>query len=118
MLDALGVLGGYEAGEAALEAVALEDEAVRDRAFGLAETEHHARLVKPIAALLEDKRYRKDQDVRRRAARSLSIMADASRHAVPDGPPAHRRGPRRASPRPPTAWPCTPTGRCRSARRR
>ena len=78
MLDALEVLGGYEAGAAALEAVALEDAAVRDRAFGLAETEHHVKLVKPIAALLEEKRYRKDQDVRKRAARSLSIMADAS----------------------------------------
>ena len=70
LLDSLEVLGGYEAGVAALEAVALEDEEVRDRAFELAETEHHAKLVKPLGAMLEAKRYRKDQDARRRAARS------------------------------------------------
>ena len=78
MLESLEVLGGWEAGKAALEAVAFDDEEVRNRAFELAETEHHAKLVKPLAAILEDKRYRKDHDARKRAARSLSIMGDAS----------------------------------------
>jgi len=78
MLESLEVLGGWEAGRAALEAVALVDEEVRDAAFGLAEAEHHAKLVKPLAAILDEKRYRKDEDARKRAARSLSIMGDVS----------------------------------------
>lgn len=78
MLESLEVLGGYEAGAAALEAVALDDDEVRDRAFELADTEHHVKLVKPLAAMLEAKRYRRDYDVRKRVARSLAIMGDTS----------------------------------------
>lgn len=78
MLESLEVLGGWEAGKAALGAVAFVDEEVRDRAFELAETEHHEKLVKPLAEILEAKRYRKDEDARKRAARSLSIMGDTS----------------------------------------
>ena len=78
LLESLEVLGGWEAGNAALYAVALDDVEVRDQAFGLVETEHHAKLVKPLAEMLEAKRYRRDEDVRERAARSLSIMGDAS----------------------------------------
>ena len=81
ILESLEVLGGPEAGAAALGAAALDDAEVRDKAFGLAETLHDPSLIKPIAALLEDKRYRQDVDARTRLARSLAIMADAS--AVP-----------------------------------
>lgn len=81
MLESLEILGGHEAGAAALEAVAFDDAQVRDRAFALVDTEHHEVLVKPLAAMLEDKRYRRDADLRERVARSLSIMGDAS--AVP-----------------------------------
>jgi len=78
LIESLEVLGGHEAGEAALEAVALDDVEVRDRAFALADTVHDKALVKPLADMLEDKRYRQDEDVRTRVARSLSVMGDPS----------------------------------------
>jgi hypothetical protein len=77
-LEALGALGGKEAGAAALAAVRLNEATVRDAAFELVEREHDKVLVKPLAALLEDKRYRRDADVRRRIAHALSVMADPS----------------------------------------
>lgn len=75
-LEALGALGGKEAGEAALAAVPLEEASIRDAAFKLVEREHDKALVKPLAAMLEDKRYRRDADARRRIAHALSVMAD------------------------------------------
>ncbi|MHC5012307.1 MAG: hypothetical protein ACYTG6_15410, partial [Planctomycetota bacterium] len=75
MLESLEVLGGYEAGEAALNGVALEDEEVRDRIFALVDREHHEQLVKPLVALLQHRDYRRDFDLKQRIARSLSIMA-------------------------------------------
>ncbi len=82
LLDSLEVLGGVEAGEAALGAVPFVDEEVRDRAFTLAETWPEPELAKPLIAILEDKAYRQDTDARKRAARSLSIVGD------PKGMPA------------------------------
>lgn len=75
-LEALGVLGGTEAGRAAMEAVFHPDGEVRDAAFALIEREHHASFVKPLAALLEDKDLRRDFDVRKRIAHALAVVAD------------------------------------------
>jgi len=75
-LEALGALGGKEAGKAALEAVPLNEVSVRDAAFDLVEREHDKSLVKPLADMLEEKRYRRDADVRRRVAHALSVMAE------------------------------------------
>jgi len=75
-IEALSALGGKEAGSAALEAIALDEAAVRDAAFNLLEREHDKSHVKQLAALLEDKHYRRDADARRRIAHALSVVAD------------------------------------------
>jgi HEAT repeat protein len=75
-LEALAALRGYEAGEAALEASPCLDEGVRKAAFDIVEREHHKKLVKPLAALLESKDFRRDADIRRRIAHALAVMAD------------------------------------------
>ena len=75
-LEALGALKGHEAGLAALEALPATDTAVRDMLFDIVEREHHKKLVKPLAELLEAKPYRRDFDARRRIAHALSVMAD------------------------------------------
>lgn len=77
-LEALTALGGHEAGAAALAALPATQEAVRDAAFDIVEREHDKRLVKPLAALLEDKNYRRDVDAKRRIAHALAVMDDAS----------------------------------------
>ncbi len=77
-LEALAVHKGHEAGLAALEALPCKNEEVRDAAFDIIEREHHKKLVKPLAAVLEDKPYRRDYDARRRVAHALAVMADPS----------------------------------------
>ena len=81
-LEALAALKGHEAGKAALGIVIVEDEEIRDRAFAIVEREHHKDLVKPLAAILEDKRFRKNRDkgvdIRKRVAHALAVMADGS----------------------------------------
>lgn len=81
IVEALGVLGGPPAAEAALDGAAIGDEAVRDAVFALVDREHGEELVDPLAALLDDSDLRRDVDLRRRVARSLSIAAHES--AVP-----------------------------------
>jgi len=75
-LEALSALGGSEAGRAAMEAVAHPDEEVRAAAFDLIEREHHKSFTKPLAAMLEDKLFRRDYDARRRIAHALAVVAD------------------------------------------
>jgi hypothetical protein len=77
-LEALAALRGQEAGHAALEALPCTNVEVRDAAFEIVEREHHKKLVKPLAALLEDKDFRRDVDARRRIAHALAVMADPS----------------------------------------
>jgi hypothetical protein len=74
-LESLASLGGPEAGEAALEGVVLTEEATRDAVFAIVEREHDPSLVEPLAALLEDNRFRRDADLRRRVAHALAVMA-------------------------------------------
>lgn len=76
-LDSLKALGGREAGEAALEAVPQTDKEIRDRAFDIVESNHHPKLVAPLAALLGNKAYRRDDDLQQRIAHALAVMADA-----------------------------------------
>ncbi|MDJ0522323.1 MAG: HEAT repeat domain-containing protein [Planctomycetota bacterium] len=75
-LEALAALGGKEAGRAAMEAVRHPDAEVRDRAFDLIEREHDKSFTKPLAAMLEDKAFRRDFDARRRIAHALAVVAD------------------------------------------
>lgn len=76
-LDTLKALGGHEAGLAALEAVPVTDAKIRDSAFDVVETNHHPRLVAPLALLLDTKAYRRDADLQKRVAHALAVMADA-----------------------------------------
>ena len=75
-LDALEVLGGTEAGRAAMGAIPHPDPKVRDKAFALIEREHDASFVKPLVQVLEDKDMRRDADAKRRIAHALSVIAD------------------------------------------
>jgi len=76
LIEALAVFGGADAAEAGLEGVPIRDEQIRDAVFGLVDSEHGPELVGPLSALLEAKAYRRDVDVRKRVARSLSVAAD------------------------------------------
>jgi hypothetical protein len=76
LVEALGALGGPEAAEAGLDGAGIPDTEVRDAVFGLVDHEHGPELVDPLADLLEDKDHRRDADLQRRIARSLSIAAD------------------------------------------
>ena len=80
-LDSLKALGGHEAGKAALEALPVTDEVIRSQAFDVVESNHHPKLVAPLAALLEEKTYRRDPDLQLRVAHALAVMADAK--AIP-----------------------------------
>lgn len=73
-LEALDALGGWEAGRAALEAVVDTDPTLREKAFALAEREHHEKLVPVLTDLLEDKDLRRDADLRRRIAHAYAVM--------------------------------------------
>ena len=81
MLESLGTLGGYEAADAALDAVPMNDEKVRDAIFALVDEEHHTKLLKPLVALLENRKNRRDFDLKKRVAHSLSVVGDPD--AVP-----------------------------------
>lgn len=74
-LTALEALGGWEAGRAALEAVWDTDPVIRDRAFSLAEREHHEKLLPTLDDLLEEKDLRRDADLRRRLAHAYAVIA-------------------------------------------
>lgn len=76
ILAALDALGGVEAGLAALKGLPYDGEKVRDAIFALVDKEHAPQTVGPLGRLLEDKRYRRDVDVRKRVARSLSVVGD------------------------------------------
>ena len=78
ILDALASLRGSEAGLAALRAAPILDEGVRNKAFEIAEQYRDKSMVKVIAKLLEDKRYRRDDDARVRFAHVLAVVDDAS----------------------------------------
>ena len=77
-LEALQALGGVEAGRAAMGAIPHPAPEVRDAAFDLIEREHDKSYVKPLVAMLEDKRYRRDADAKRRVAHALSVVAEPS----------------------------------------
>lgn len=74
-LEALEALGGKEAGRAAMYAVPHPAEQVRDKAFELIEKENDKSFVKPLVQMLEDKRYRRDPDAKRRIAHALAVIA-------------------------------------------
>ena len=75
-LEALSALGGKEAGLAALGALAHPAEEVREAAFDIVEREHDKSYLKPLVKLLEDKRYRRDADAKRRIAHALAVVAE------------------------------------------
>ena len=76
ILDSLEALGGPEAGVAALKGVGITDEATRDRLFALIEMVQDKSTLKPLLALLENKRFRRDADLKRRVAHALAVLAD------------------------------------------
>ena len=76
ILDSLETLGGPEAGLAALKGVGITDEATRDRLFALIEGAEDKRTLKPLLALLENKHFRRDADLKRRVAHALAVLAD------------------------------------------
>ena len=76
-IDSLKALGGYEAGLAALEAVRDDGKDVRDAAFDVIESNHHPKLVAPLAKWLDNKDFRRDADLQIRIAHALAVMADA-----------------------------------------
>jgi hypothetical protein len=78
LLESLETLAGPAAATAALEALPLEDDEVRARAFGLVERERPKGFAKRLAALLEEKRYRRDADLKERVAHAFSVLADAA----------------------------------------
>lgn len=77
-LEALETLGGPEAGKAAMGAVPHPAEQVRDKAFELIEKEHDKTFAKPLLQMLEDKRYRRDADAKRRIVHALAVVANPS----------------------------------------
>jgi hypothetical protein len=77
-LESLEALGGPETARVALEAVALDDKEVRDRAFAIVDKEHPKSLVKTLSELVDEKRYRRDFDVHRRVARTYAVIGDVS----------------------------------------
>ncbi len=76
IVDSLEALGGPEAGLAALKGVGITDEATRDRLFTLLETVQDKRALKPLLALLENKQFRRDADLKRRVAHALAVLAN------------------------------------------
>jgi hypothetical protein len=76
LLESLKLLGGVEAADAALDATPLPDARVRDAAFALVDGSHDPKLVAPLLALLEDRKNRRDHDLKRRIAGSLAVIAD------------------------------------------
>jgi aminopeptidase N len=76
IIDSLEALGGPEAGLAALKGVGITDEATRERLFVLLETVQDKRALKPLLALLENKQFRRDPDLKRRVAHALAVLAD------------------------------------------
>jgi hypothetical protein len=77
-IQSLEALGGAAAAKAVLEAVAMDEPEVRDRAFALVEKERPKELVKPLAALPDDRRFKRDFDLHRRVAHALAVIADVS----------------------------------------
>lgn len=75
-LEALAALGGTEAGRAAMGALPHPAEEVRDAAFAIVEREHDKSFLKPLVQMLEDKRYRRDTDAKRRIAHALAVVAE------------------------------------------
>ena len=78
VLEALHVLGGLPAAQAALEALFAVDAEVRDRAFQLIELVHDKALIAPLAELIEHKDLRRDFDLQRRIAHALAVTADVA----------------------------------------
>lgn len=76
-IDTLKALGGHEAALAVLEAVPQTNATVRDRLFDVVESNHHPKVIAPLAAVLDDKAYRRDADLQQRIAHALAVMADA-----------------------------------------
>ncbi len=74
ILDALASLRGTEAGLAALRAAPILDEGVRNKAFALVEQYRDKSMVKILTKLLDDKRYRRDNDARMRFAHVLAVV--------------------------------------------
>ncbi len=77
-LESLATLGGPVVAKVALEAVPLTDPEIRDRVFAIVEKERPKDLVKPLVALTEDRRFKRDFDLHRRVIHALSVIADVS----------------------------------------
>lgn len=77
-LDALEALGGEDGVLAALEALAFDDDAVEQKVMAFAETVHTKGLVKPLAARLEHRDFRRRFRLHERIAHALAVVADVS----------------------------------------
>ena len=80
-LEALQTIGGVDAAQAALEAVYPTETDVRDKAFSLVEQSHDKSLVAPLAAIPENKDWRRDFDLHKRVAHALTVTAHVT--AIP-----------------------------------
>jgi hypothetical protein len=77
-LQSLETIGGEATAKVALEAVAMNEPEVRDRAFAVVEKERPKDLVKTLAALPDDRRFKRDFDLHKRVAHALAVIADVS----------------------------------------
>lgn len=77
-LDALIVLGGADAARASLEALAFDDEEMEKKVFVFVETVRDRSLVKPLAAMIEDKDTRRRFRLHALIAHAFAAIADAS----------------------------------------
>jgi hypothetical protein len=75
-LDALESLGGADAAEAAIAALAFDDEAVEKRVLAFVETVHEKSLVKPLVAVLEHRDNRRRFRLHAGVAHALAVIAD------------------------------------------
>lgn len=75
-LEALEALDGADAARAALGGLAFDDDAIEKRVLAYVEAVHDASLVKPLAALLDHKDYRRRFRLHAGIAHAFAVIAD------------------------------------------
>jgi hypothetical protein len=80
-IDSVIALGGADGAKTLLDALVWDDEATEKRVLEFVETVHEKSLVKPLAAVLDDKENRRRFRLHSLVAHALSVIADPS--AIP-----------------------------------